>query len=195
MMRVLRPLAWANTYILRIGRQLGMMALAVMVIVILTQVFCRYVLNNALAWPDEAARFLMLWMVGCMAPSAMRWGGFVAIDTLPNALARVPMQILTLVMLCLSLAVLLVGIKHGYEHTFGFGGRFDSASLWVPLEWVGQDGFKMKLRYMYGAVFTCVCLLCLVTVELILRCLLDLFQPDVEQPGRDEFAVKVGAAD
>jgi len=33
-----------------------------MVIVILLQVFFRYVLNNALPWPDELARFLMLWM-------------------------------------------------------------------------------------------------------------------------------------
>ncbi len=39
-----------------------------MVVCILIQVFFRYVLNNALPWPDEAARFLMLWMTGFIAP-------------------------------------------------------------------------------------------------------------------------------
>ena len=62
MLALLRPIAWINTHILRVGRQIAWMALALMVLVILAQVFFRYVLNNALAWPDEAARFLMLWM-------------------------------------------------------------------------------------------------------------------------------------
>ena len=59
-----------------------------MVIVILVQVFFRYVLNNALPWPDELARFLMLWMTGFIAPSAYRWGGFVSIEMLPQLLPK-----------------------------------------------------------------------------------------------------------
>ena len=73
MLALLRPIASLNTVILRLARQIAWMALAVMVLVILAQVFFRYVLNNALPWPDEAARFLMLWMTALMAPSAMRW--------------------------------------------------------------------------------------------------------------------------
>ena len=59
-----------------------------MVIVILVQVFFRYVLNNALPWPDEVARFLMLWMTGLIAPSAYRWGGFVSIEFLERFFER-----------------------------------------------------------------------------------------------------------
>ncbi|GAA6179852.1 MULTISPECIES: TRAP transporter small permease [unclassified Shimia] len=195
MMTVLRPLAWVNTHVLRLGRRLGAAALALMVVVILTQVFCRYVLNNALAWPDEAARFLMLWMVALMAPSAMRWGGFVAIDTLPNTLSRVPGLALNLVLLCISLVVLLIAVQHGYGHTFGFGGKFDSSSLRIPLEWVGMEGFKIKLRFMYGSLMFCVVMLIVITVELILRTILSLVSPDTEQPGTDEFAMAMGAAD
>ncbi|MDA9735148.1 TRAP transporter small permease subunit, partial [SAR116 cluster bacterium] len=55
---------------LKIGRNLAWIAIFLMVIVILLQVFFRYVLNNALPWPDELARFLMLWMTGFIAPSA-----------------------------------------------------------------------------------------------------------------------------
>ncbi|MCP4820278.1 MAG: TRAP transporter small permease subunit [Shimia sp.] len=193
MLFILRPLAWVNTLVLRLGRQISVVALALMVVVILTQVFCRYVLNNALAWPDEAARFLMLWMVGLMAPSAMRWSGFVAIDTLPSALPRVPMLLLTLVLLTMSLGVLVIAVQHGYGHTFGFGGRFDSSSLRVPMEWVGMEGFKVKLKYMYGSLLCCVILLISVTVELIIRTAMELITPDVAQPSRDEITDMLGA--
>jgi len=193
MLFILRPLAWVNTLILRLGRRVSVVALALMVVVILTQVFCRYVLNNALAWPDEAARFLMLWMVGLMAPSAMRWSGFVAIDTLPSALPRVPALLLTLVLLTMSLGVLVIAVQHGYAHTFGFGGKFDSSSLRVPLEWVGMEGFKVKLKFMYGSLLCCVVLLISVTVEMILRTVMELVAPDAAQPTRDEIDDMLGA--
>ncbi|SFK86034.1 TRAP transporter small permease [Shimia haliotis] len=193
MLFILRPLAWVNTLILRLGRRVSVVALALMVVVILTQVFCRYVLNNALAWPDEAARFLMLWMVGLMAPSAMRWSGFVAIDTLPSALPRVPALLLTLVLLTMSLGVLVIAVQHGYAHTFGFGGKFDSSSLRVPLEWVGMEGFKVKLKFMYGSLLCCVVLLISVTVEMILRTVMELVAPDTAQPTRDEIDDMLGA--
>ena len=73
-----------------------------MVLTILLQVFFRYVLNNALPWPDEFARFLMLWMTGFIAPSAFRWGGFVSIEMLPQLLPKTLENILILVLLMLS---------------------------------------------------------------------------------------------
>ena len=185
MLSLLRFIARVNTPILRIGRQLGWMALALMVVVILTQVFFRYVLNNALAWPDEAARFLMLWMTAMMAPSAMRWGGFVSINMVPDAMPRVPGLVLTTSLLAVSLVVLVAAVSHGYNHTFGFGGRFDSSSLRLPLDWFGFEVVKVKLRYMYGSLFVCVILLISVTVELLLRSLVTVLRPGVELPDDD----------
>jgi len=191
MLTVLRPLAWANTYILRAGRQVAWVALALMVAVILAQVFFRYVLNNALAWPDEAARFLMLWMTALMAPSAMRWGGFVSIDMVPRALRRVPGLILKLALLVLSLMVLLLAIGHGYNHAFGFGGNFNSSSLRLPLDWIGFEAIRVKLRYMYASLFLGVILLTSVTIELILRTLVQLFDEDAVLPSTDAPAEKL----
>ena len=88
-----------NTLFLRIGRQFAWIAILLMVIVILIQVFFRYVLNNALPWPDEVARFLMLWMTGLIAPSAYRWGGFVSIDLLERFLPKLISTLLTLFLL------------------------------------------------------------------------------------------------
>ena len=74
-----------------------------MVLVILIQVFFRYALNNALPWPDEFARFLMLWMTGFIAPSAYRWGGFVSIDMLKDLLPRKIGLFINLLLLSISL--------------------------------------------------------------------------------------------
>ena len=92
----LAPIAFVNETVLRFGRAVGVVAIALMVIAILIQVFFRYVLGNALPWPDEAARFCMLWMTGLMAPTAFRRGGFVAIDMVPMMLPRVLGQVLML---------------------------------------------------------------------------------------------------
>lgn len=182
MLTLLRSIAWVNTQVLRVGRQLAWLALAIMVLVILAQVFFRYVMNNALAWPDEAARFLMLWMTALIAPSAMRWGGFVAIDMVPRALPRVASQVLALILLSFILAVLVTALGHGWNHTFGFGGNFNSSSLRVPLDWIGFESIRVKLRYMYGSLLLCVILLVSVTVELILRTLIQLLMPKAEIP-------------
>src|SRR6056297_539079 len=104
---ILRPLHTLNGSVLWLCRWIAGAALAVMVLVILVQVFFRYVLNNALPWPDEAARFMMLWMTGLAAPIAYRRGGFVAIDMLERALPPRASAALSLVLLLASLAVLI----------------------------------------------------------------------------------------
>ena len=54
---LIKPLERANDIAGQVGRNLSVLAMALMVVIILTQVFFRYALNNALPWPDEAARF------------------------------------------------------------------------------------------------------------------------------------------
>jgi len=183
---ILQPLSAALSVILKIGRNLAWMALAVMVGVILLQVIMRYVFNNALSWPEEAARFCMLWMTGLIAPSAMRWGGFVAIDMLPQALPRRTGQVLTLILLLLSAVVLFVSIQFGWKHTFGFGGNFDASAMRVPLDWVGGESIRVKLRYMYGALLAGVVLIFIVNIELILRSVILLINPDQDLPDTGE---------
>ncbi len=185
MLQVLRAISLVNSAILALGRHIAWMALGLMVLVILLQVVFRYVFNNALAWPDEAARFLMLWMTGLIAPSAFRWGGFVAIDMLPLALPRMAGLVLTMILLLLSLSVLAMGLQHGYSHTMGFGGNFDSSSLRLPLDLIGLESLKVKLRYMYGSLLISIILLLLVNVELVLRTAANLISPDASLPPTD----------
>jgi TRAP-type C4-dicarboxylate transport system permease small subunit len=172
-MGALKALLWPfetfNNLVLPIGRWIGIVAIALMVVAILLQVFMRYVLNNALPWPDEAARFCMLWLTGLMAPAAYRRGGFVAIDMLPMALPRALAAALSLFLLAIAGVVLWIGIGIGWSEVTGFGGKFATASLWLP----SPDGwFRVPRSWMMASILTGFVLLFIVNVELILRNLL-----------------------
>lgn len=169
LLAVLAPLDWLNSQLLRIGRAIGIVAVALMVAAILIQVVFRYVLNNALPWPDEAARFCMLWMTGLMAPTAFRRGGFVAIDMLTHMLPRAIGGPLNLVLLALSLTVLLVAVRIGYGEVTGFGGRFATASLYVPGNVTFSEWIRVPRSWMMASLLVGVALLILVNIELLLR--------------------------
>ncbi|MGV6847647.1 MAG: TRAP transporter small permease [Marinibacterium sp.] len=171
---VLAPIAFVNETVLRLGRAVGVVAIAVMVIAILIQVFFRYVLGNALPWPDEAARFCMLWMTGLMAPTAFRRGGFVAIDMLVRFLPRVPGQLLNLFLLLLSLTVLVVAVRIGWSEVTGFGGRFATAALYLPTSLGFDEWYRIPRSWMMASLLVGVILLLSVNIELILRSIITL---------------------
>ena len=165
---LLKPLQFFNDIAGWLGRSVSAIALALMVFVILLQVFCRYVLGNALPWPDEAARFCMLWLTGLMAPVALRQGGFVAIDTLATFLPRRGVAVLALLLFTVSLLVLVVSAQLGWNHVQS-GWLFSSASLKLPLHLIGLKAIKLKLAWMYMSLFIGVWLMIAVNVEMILR--------------------------
>lgn len=165
-----------NDVVLGLGRWIGMAALAIMVCLILGQVFFRYVLNDAPNWTEEGARFCMLWMTGLLAPLAMRLGGFVSIDMLERALPRVLAAVLTLALLSITMAVLLMAWDKGLNnHVDSLTGRGKSASLRLPLDWFGGERIKFRNAWMFSSLFVGVNLLILVTAELILRQIITLF--------------------
>ena len=179
---VLKPLGFVNAQVLRIGRAIGIVAIALMVLAILTQVFFRYVLNNALPWPDEAARFCMLWMTGLMAPTAFRRGGFVAIDMLGDALPTKLGQMLNLFLLLICLAVLVVAVQIGWKEVTGFGGKFATASLYVPGSFTLTEWIRVPRSWMMTSLFVGVILLTLVNIELILRSVISIVGGDDQLP-------------
>ena len=170
-----------NSTILRIGRQLAWIAIFLMVVVILIQVFFRYILNNALPWPDELARFLMLWMTGFIAPSAYRWGGFVSIEMLPKLLPKLIENILLLILLSLSLFILIIGFQLGLQH-IKIGWIFESSSIKIPFHLIGGEEKALKLAWMYMSLPVGIFLLILVNIELILRKLFLILKVNFDSP-------------
>ncbi len=174
-----RPISRFNTFVLALCGNFAWMSLVLMVAVVFLQVIFRYVFNNALAWPDEAARFLMLWMIGLIAPSSYRSGGFVSIDMFPRMMPEKTASILSTFISILSSFVLFTCIYFGWKHTAGFAGNFDSSSLKIPLDWIGLGTFKVKLRFMYASLLLGVFLLVVVNIELILISFLKFLNPNI----------------
>lgn len=168
---LLWPLERFNTVVLAIGKAIAIAALAVMVSLILGQVFFRYVLNDAPNWTEEGARFGMLWMTGLMAPLAYRMGGFVSIDMVERALPRMASAILTLVLLSIALWVLVIAWDRGLNnHVDTISGRGCSSSLRWPfgIE-IGKCGNRFQNNYQYASLWVGVNLLILVNIELLIR--------------------------
>jgi len=169
---LLMPVQAFNEVALRIGRGVAILAIALMVLAILVQVLFRYALNNPLPWPDEAARFAMLWMTGLIAPTAYRRGGFVAIDTVQRTMPERSAAVLSLALLAISGLVLGMAVEIGWGEITGFLSKASTASLYFldsSLDWV-----KLPRRWMMASFFVCVVLLFSVNVELFLRTLITL---------------------
>jgi TRAP-type C4-dicarboxylate transport system permease small subunit len=163
---LLKPLEIVLDVVLRFGRLVAIFAIGLMVCAILLQVFFRYVLGNALPWPEELAIFLMLWMTAAIAPSAYRRGGFVALEILTAALPARAAALLALVLLLISGAVLYIGAQMGLGEMTSLAGKFKSASLKYPT----PDGWvKMPNSWQIASLVTGLWLLLVVNVELILR--------------------------
>lgn len=60
---------------------------ALMCVIVLTGVFTRYILNDALPWIEEAARFTLLWMSWLGGGLAVRKGAHIAAEFLIDFLS------------------------------------------------------------------------------------------------------------
>ena len=202
---VLRPLAWIIDRLLAAARAISVILLGLMVLAILAQVFFRYALGSALPWPEEAARFGMLWLVGLMAPVAYRRGGFVAIDMAERALPPRLGAGLFLALTAISLVVLVYALPLGSDHVQS-GCIFRSNTLWVPftlefgvplpgtglaLTLCSGDGLalgvepgwiKLPLAATYASLYVGLQLLTLVNVELMLRSIVALMGAEERLP-------------
>lgn len=63
-------------------------SLAVMVIVIFTQVVMRYVFNNSLSWSEEFARYLFVWFSWIGVSAGLKDGEHLKVEILSVALAK-----------------------------------------------------------------------------------------------------------
>jgi TRAP-type transport system small permease protein len=158
-----------NGPLLALGRWIGAICLGLMVLAILAQVFYRYVLNNALPWPEEASRFLMLWSTGLMAPTAFRRGGFVAIDMVVRMLPRAVATLLSVFLMGVTILVLWIALGIGWSEVTGIGGRFETDSLWIPASLDLSVWMKVPKGWMMASLLVGVALLLAVAIELALR--------------------------
>lgn len=187
-----RLLARINSGALTVGLWLGALCILLMVLIIIAQVFFRYVLGNALTWPEEASRFLMLWSAGLMIGTAYRRGGFVAIEMLVVLLPRVLRHVLTLVLLALSMVILWKAFSIGLKEVTGLAGRFGTDSLSIPVSLDFQTWFRIPKSWQMASMVVGIGALMVINIELMLRELIRLAGRGNDLPVISD-TVKLGA--
>ncbi|WP_422124348.1 TRAP transporter small permease [Planococcus sp. X10-3] len=97
-----------------VGLILALM-LAVMSILILTQIFTRFVINYPLHWTEEVARYLMVYSVFLGAALALRQNKLIAIELLNQALGESKEKILKVIIMLISLVFFIILFFQGIE--------------------------------------------------------------------------------
>ena len=95
-----------------------------------------------------------------------------AIDMVVQALPTKLGQLVSLLLLFISAGVLAMAMGIGWSEVTGFGGKFKTASLYLPTSTDPSEWFRVPRSWMMASLFVGVVLLFIVNVELILRSLI-----------------------
>jgi TRAP-type C4-dicarboxylate transport system permease small subunit len=102
---VINYLGKFNEFILNWFTRLATLLIAVMTGIVLIQVFFRYVLNHSLPWPEELAKFMMVWMTFLVAPYAYRQGLNVNMELF---VSRIPPRLRSILEILLHVFIILL---------------------------------------------------------------------------------------
>lgn len=123
--RVLDRAAWA----------FAMLLLAIMTVLVIGELFARYLFNSSTTWTEELTRYLMVWMTFIGASSAIYRGELAAVTYLNDRLPQALRRIVVTAGLMLMAAFLATAAYQGYElvqRSF----VLNAAALQVPMAWV-----------------------------------------------------------
>lgn len=85
------------------------------VVIALLQVFCRYIVNSALSWPEEAAKFAFAWFVFLGAAMITRRAQHIVIDIVPRSLGPQALRYHALAVRVISVAVATFLLIYGLD--------------------------------------------------------------------------------
>ena len=117
-----------------IERALITIMMMVMVILIFTQVFTRYVMSDSLGWTEEASRYLFIWLIFLSIGIAFVDKKHISIDILtdlfPKAIQKIIFQLSYIILIGLSIFLFNEGINL-VENLQNFGQK--SSTLQIPM--------------------------------------------------------------
>jgi TRAP-type C4-dicarboxylate transport system permease small subunit len=153
----------ASQLCVTLAKGLILLFMAGISVVIIAQVFSRYVLQNSISWSEELARYLMIWMALVGASVAFRHGAHVGINLLVDRLSKRIRPWAFLLAKAVIATFLLVLIREGVALGAFFASQ-KSPAMEISMLWA-YSGFFV------GGIFMAVHLLRLVLgdVELILK--------------------------
>ena len=160
----LKVLGQINRATLFFCKYVTIFLVATITIVVCAGVYWRYVLNDSLAWTEETAKFLMVWMVFTGIPIALKSGGHAAIDTLPNALPERGRQFLYTAIYLVILLLMAVLIYQGWG--FALNARTQNTAT-----------TQISMMYVFGAMPFGGVIMFFVSLELFIKAIVGIFTP------------------
>ncbi len=105
---------------------------AVMVVLVVANVFCRYVLGFSVIWAEEVSQYLMVWIAFLGAGLALRQGRHVAVEMLQDWLPTAPRRNLRWGVLIAVFAFLVTTLVLGLDFAW-FARGMETPVLNIPL--------------------------------------------------------------
>jgi TRAP-type C4-dicarboxylate transport system permease small subunit len=91
--------------------------MAVMVVVVSSQVFMRYVLNQSFDWADETARLCFIWTIFLSIPLALDRGGHIVMELLVTRVAPYTRDLLYRAMGVLVIGMMILIAREAWRLT------------------------------------------------------------------------------
>ena len=164
--KLIRLLERINLATLGACKWLTILLVALITIVVIAGVHWRYVLNDALSWTEESAKFLMVWMVFTGAPIALAHGNHAAIDALPAALPPRARQALFGLIYLLVMFFVSVLVYQGWQ--FAWNARIQA----TPTTGV-------SMLYVFACMPAGGAVMFLIAFEMLLKSIMGVWQPEL----------------
>ena len=103
-------------YFLAFNRWALILMLAVMSVIIFTNVVLRYTTSQSIEWAEEVARHMMIWLTFIGCGPVLRYGGHIAIDNLQDSMPSKAAQALRVLIAVLVTAFCVFCIWFGLEY-------------------------------------------------------------------------------
>jgi TRAP-type C4-dicarboxylate transport system permease small subunit len=136
-----------NFHIARTAKYLAGLLLALMVVMILAQVFFRYALNDSLTWTEELSKFAMVWIACLVSPYAYREHLNVSIEMFHDALPALPKRIAEIIITLLVMLISAIFFMQSMSFVAG-GTAITAASVPIKL-WI----FYSCMPFAFGSLF------------------------------------------
>ncbi len=141
---------------------------AIAVIVAMSVIF-RYGFNDSIAWAEDAAKFLMVWLAFIGAPLGFRHGAHVSIELLPPGLPTFVRRVIRVLVHAIVLILMLMLVWYGWQ--FAWNGRNQVALT------IGD----VSMFWIFVCMPVGAALMALVALELMLTVLLGYPEPIVAE--------------
>jgi len=166
--------ARVNSVLLACAKVLAIACLVVMLVIVNYAVFKRYVLDDALPWSEEIAKFVMVWLTFMAAPIGLKVGAHVGIEALVKFLRGRLRQVLLVLIFASIISLMYVFISEGVFMTWN--ARIQRAST-----------VDISIFYVYICIPIGCSLVAMVAFEFLLGAIKGVIDPSkaIELPSSD----------